>query len=438
MATKKIINIKSNSQDLSVHSSEFVEDIILKKPGFLIQWGLYIVLFILIAVVLASWFIKYPEVITGRATIIARNTPKEIMSRQEGRLQNLFFNNGDTIKQNDIIGFIESTANPKLVLELDKKLSYLLKSIKNNKPVSFTNFILGGLDSLGELQIDCQQFLTAFQQYSDYTNNGYFIKKKAVLEGDLAYLKRNRTFIEDQKRLLEEDFRLSQESYSINQKLLKDRVISKQDDRNEQSRLLNKQLTIPQINASLLSNDTQQREKQKEIDELIHAISQQKILFQSNVLTFLSKVENWIKNYILLSPIDGQLNFVFPLQKNSFLPANKLLGFVNPLVSPEYYAILNLPQYNFAKIKTMQRVQLRFDAYPYTEYGFVNGQLNFISEFATDSGFSADIILPLGLITDQNKAIQYRNGLTAEARVITKDMRLLNKFYYNLKGSIIK
>jgi HlyD family secretion protein len=353
-------------------------------------------------------------------------------------LQNLFFNNGDTIKQNDIIGFIESTANPKLVLELDKKLSYLLKSIKNNKPVSFTNFILGGLDSLGELQIDCQQFLTAFQQYSDYTNNGYFIKKKAVLEGDLAYLKRNRTFIEDQKRLLEEDFRLSQESYSINQKLLKDRVISKQDDRNEQSRLLNKQLTIPQINASLLSNDTQQREKQKEIDELIHAISQQKILFQSNVLTFLSKVENWIKNYILLSPIDGQLNFVFPLQKNSFLPANKLLGFVNPLVSPEYYAILNLPQYNFAKIKTMQRVQLRFDAYPYTEYGFVNGQLNFISEFATDSGFSADIILPLGLITDQNKAIQYRNGLTAEARVITKDMRLLNKFYYNLKGSIIK
>jgi HlyD family secretion protein len=111
---------------------------------------------------------------------------------------------------------------------------------------------------------------------------------------------------------------------------------------------------------------------------------------------------------------------------------------VNPLVSPEYYAILNLPQYNFAKIKTMQRVQLRFDAYPYTEYGFVNGQLNFISEFATDSGFSADIILPLGLITDQNKAIQYRNGLTAEARVITKDMRLLNKFYYNLKGSIIK
>lgn len=438
MATTKTSNTNRNSPDLSVHPTEVVENIILKKPGFLIQWGLYIVFFVLISVLSVSWFIQYPDIITGRATIIARNTPKEILCRREGRLQNLFFKNGDTVKQNDIIGFIESTANPDLILELNKKLTLLLKNLKNNKPVSFTNFILGGLDGLGELQADCQQFLTAFQQYSDYTNDGYFVKRKGVLEGDLAYLQLNTMIIEEQKKLLEEDLKLTRESYDSYEKLFKDRVISKQDYRNEQSRLLSKELTIKQINASLLSNEIQQRGKQKEIAELIHTISQQEILFKSFIQTFQSKVENWIKNYILVSPIDGQLNFVFPLQKNSFLTANKLLGFVNPLSSPEYYAILNLPQYNFAKIKTMQRVQLRFDAYPYTEFGFVNGQLNFISEFATDSGFSTDIILPLGLVTDQNKAIQYRNGLTAEARVITKEMRLLNRFYYSLKGKLIK
>jgi HlyD family secretion protein len=438
MAVAKKSNGKSYSPDLPLNSSGVVEDVILKKPGFIIQWGLYLIFLVLIAVVSASWFIQYPEVITGRATIIARNTPKEIICRQEGRLQNLFFKNGDTVKQNDIIGFIETTAIPEMVLDLNQKLSLILKNLKNNKPVHFTEFISGGFDGLGELQAECQQFSTAFQQYSDYTNDGYFIKKKGVLEGDLAFLQRNRAITEEQKSLLEKDYKLSQESYAINEKLLKDKVISKQDDRNEQSRLLSKQLTIPQINGSLLSNETQQREKQKEIADLIHTISQQKILFQSFTQTFQSKVENWIKNYVLISPVDGQINFVFPLQKNSFLSANKLLGFVNPLMPADYYAVVNLPQYNFAKIKTKQRVQLRFDAYPYTEFGYVNGQLNFISEFATDSGFFADIILPLGLITDQNKAIQYRNGLTAEARVITKDMRLLDRFYYNIKGKVIK
>jgi HlyD family secretion protein len=80
-----------------------------------------------------------------------------------------------------------------------------------------------------------------------------------------------------------------------------------------------------------------------------------------------------------------------------------------------------------------QLVQLRFDAYPYAEFGIVNGKLDYITGFATDSGFLAHIQLPNGLFTNQHKEILYRNGLKAEARIITKDMRLPERLFNNIR-----
>jgi HlyD family secretion protein len=231
------------------------------------------------------------------------------------------------------------------------------------------------------------------------------------------------------------DLHLSEESYQANESLLKSKVISKQDDRNEQSKLLGKQLSIPQVNASLLNNETQQRDKTKEIDELEHTISQQKIIFQQSVQTLQSLVNDWIKKYVLLSPVTGKLSYIVPIQENQFLKAGKLLGFVNP-PDTKFYAEVNLPQNNFGKTDTGQQVQLRFDAYPYQEFGYVKGRLGYITDFATDSGFLAHIQLPNGLFTNQRKTLHYRDGLKAEAQIITKDMRLMQRFYNNVVGAV--
>jgi HlyD family secretion protein len=256
-----------------------------------------------------------------------------------------------------------------------------------------------------------------------------------VLLGDLAFLQKTQENMLQQKLLMQKDLQLSEESFAANEKLVKEKVLSRQDERNEQSKLLGKQLTIPQINASLLSNETQQREKTKEIQELEHTIAQQKIAFQQQVMTLQSTVQDWMKRYIITAPITGTINYLFPLQENNYFPGNKLLGYINP-VAADYYAEANLPQSNFGKVKKGQRVQLRVDAYPYAEFGFVNGQLDFITGFATDSGFLAHIQLPAGLLTSQHKEILYHNGLKAEARIVTKDMRLPERLLYNIRALV--
>ena len=238
-----------------------------------------------------------------------------------------------------------------------------------------------------------------------------------------------------QKNLTRQDEDSSQKSLAMNKILYDEKVISAEEFRAAQSKHLNKQMAMPQMNANLLSNQNQQRDKIKEIEQLNHDVGQQRIIFEQALQTFKSSVDDWVKKYVLLAPTEGTLIFTAPLQQNKFLAQGKLIGYVNP---PEnkYYLEMNLPQNNLGKVDTGMKVQLRFDAYPYQELGFVKGQLDYLSPIASDSGFLATVRLTNGLTTNLGNHLQYKNGLKAKALVITKDMRLLERIYYSIVKSL--
>ena len=91
-----------------------------------------------------------------------------------------------------------------------------------------------------------------------------------------------------------------------------------------------------------------------------------------------------------------------------------------------------IPQYNFGKVKTGQIVQLRFQAYPFEQFGMVIGNIDYISQIPTDSGYLARVVLPNGLHTTYKKSLHYQNGLHAQASIITQKMRLLERFYFDM------
>lgn len=196
-----------------------------------------------------------------------------------------------------------------------------------------------------------------------------------------------------------------------------------------------KQLAIPQINEAIVGNETQQNEKRKEIMELENTIAQQASVFQQALNTFKSEIDEWKKKYLLVAPVNGKISFVGFLQENQQLKAGQTVCFINSGNS-EYFAETFIPQENFGKVKKGEKVLLKFPSYPSQEFGSVTGELDFISAIPTDSGYIAKIILPSGLKTNYNKEIQYREGLTANADIITRNMRLIERLYYNLRKDV--
>ena len=415
--------------------SEMVQELVSNKPGLLIRYGTMIFFFVLIFLFVACWFIQYPDIVAAKARLTSINTPKEVITKTSGKLIKLFAKEGDQASIGGVLGYMESTANHADVISLSETINVLQTSTEKNNFEQLPQYINLPYQNLGELQQSYQTFLQAFIVFRNYIANGFYIKKKTMLTKDFHFLQKMHSNSLQQKNLNEEDIDLSQKTFDANQTLSDDKVISAFDYRNEKSKLINKKLTLPQINAAIISNEAQQNEKQKKIAELENQITQQKSIFIQSLYTLKSQVDEWKKTYLLTAPTDGTIAFATFLQENQQLQANQVICFVNP-GNAEYYAAIYVPQSNFGKIKLGQDVLLKFPSYPFQEYGAVKGKIEFISNITTDSGYLARVILPNGLNTAYKRQVQFREGLIAQGEIITKNMRLLQRFYYNIVNQV--
>jgi len=420
-----------SSQNINIIRSEAVNEIISNKPSFLVRFGIMFFFLILCLVGVACWFIKYPDIIQASSKLTSINPPKPIITITNGKLIKLSVRENEAVKSNQILGYIESTAKHSEVLKLSANIDTIQSLLENNKAEQIQNQLSKSSPQLGELQSSFQTFSIAYLTFKNYLSNGFYSHKKNMLATDMANLKKLHNNLAQQKELNEQDLTLSQKTFDANQSLKDDNVISAFDYRNEKSKLINKKLTLPQITNAIISNDASQNEKQKEIAELENTIAQQKSIFQQALNTFKSQVEDWKKKYLLIAPIDGKVAFATFIEENQQLQVNQTICYINPENS-QYYAQIVIPQSNFGKVAIGQNVLLKFPSYPFQEYGSVKGKIEFISHIPTDSGYLAKVVLTDGLNTNYKKQIQYRDGLLAQGEIITKDMRLLQRFYFNI------
>ena len=412
-------------------SDEPVREILGKVPSWLVRWGNMLILLFFISLIAIANLIKFPESILTSTTILSVNAPKPVVSNAGGKLVWLDAREGRHVAKGALLGFMESVGKHRQVLDLYERLNQL-KSDLNEGEVNKAKWLdLRSYRDLGELQQDFQVFSQACIAYRNYLAGGLYPQKRAMLKADLAHLALLNENLKKQKSLLEQDFVLSQQTFNMSETLMEEKLISESELRNEKSRLLGKKLTLPQVEASMIANETLQNEKRKEILELDDAISKQTQLFQEALDLFRGQTEEWMKKYILTAPVDGIVAFNSFIQVNQQIQPDQLICYINPGDS-HYFAEAYIPQDNFGKIAIGQEVLLRFPSYPYQEYGLVRGKIEFISHIGTEQGYLSKIALPDNLSTTADKKIQYREGLTANAEIITKDMNLIERFYYTI------
>lgn len=90
---------------------------------------------------------------------------------------------------------------------------------------------------------------------------------------------------------------------------------------------------------------------------------------------------------------------------------------------------------NYAgKVKTGQRVNLKFVSYPYLEYGTVKGVVSKISLVPTSDFYELEVNLPDQLVSTYGKKFEFKQELKGTAEIITEDQRLLDRILHPAKS----
>ncbi|MGJ1411951.1 HlyD family efflux transporter periplasmic adaptor subunit [Sphingobacterium thalpophilum] len=421
---------KSNLMQEDLHSED-LQEIIAKPPSWLLKWGISLILGTVILILGLSMFIRFPEMVTSSLKFNSINAPKVVMSRNNGTLVKILVKDGDWVKPGTELAYLESTADHSQVTMLIERLQNLKRKETDN--YNLETLVAPNKLSLGELQGGYQNFYLAYLNYRAASDDGIYQKRKGVLEQERINLARQYEKVSQSFKLQHQQLKLAEEEFEKYQLLAQKKIISPSELSQKESLLLAKRQTIPQMENNLIAYEGNILSKKRELSDLSNQINEERKKFVQALNSFLSEAETWKRQYILTSPVNGKLIYGSFIQENQPVKVDQPLFYVNPN-NDQYYGELLLPQVVSAKVKNGQKVLIKVRSYPYQDYGYLNGKIDYISDIPMqDSVFFAKVSLIRSL---KDSLIILKPGIYGDAEIITEDKSIFKRIWDNLTKNL--
>ena len=98
---------------------------------------------------------------------------------------------------------------------------------------------------------------------------------------------------------------------------------------------------------------------------------------------------------------------------------------------------INLPAKGAGKVAVGQKVNIRFENFPYMEYGIIKGQVKSISPIPNNENYIVEVHIPQEMKTNYNIPLKFTPEMKGSAQIITEDLRLIQRFF-NPAKSLLK
>ncbi len=271
--------------------------------------------------------------------------------------------------------------------------------------------------SLASSQREEQRYYQLWQEGVIPETN--FLEKQEIAKDKQKIYEQSQSDIQQAKlRLVEQ-----QSSY---QRIFKQ---GKADIRQAQLRLNEQERSYQTLTRSgklaLLKIEEQQKNLQTEITTLKAEIAQTKRQIESLNIQLAQRE--------LKAPVSGTV-FQLPIQKaGAVVQPGTMIAEIAPIGSP-FVIRAQMGTNESGSLRKGLPVKVKFDAYPFQDYGVIEGELIDISPTTTEvdtangklAAYNLEIALKQNCIKSSNKCILFRPGDTATAEVIVRQRRIID------------
>lgn len=419
--------------------SEEVQEILSYVPHWMIRWGNTLFFILIIMLLFISWFIKYPDVINAEVIVTTQIPPQKEYARVSGKIDTFFISNNENVVKNQPLALIENTANYADV--------FLLKSIIDtiNIQKDAFNFPIDNLPILfiGHIESSYELFENNYIKYILNKDLNPYSYEEDANKTSTSELKRRLYNLQAQKELNKKELSFKKKDLERSKSLFDKGVISEKDYELKQLDYLQSERSFKNMNSSIsqlresISNN-KKTTKGTEIAKLREEMTLLKNVIQS-FIQLKKSVKDWEMKYLLISEINGKVSFLNYWSENQTVNQGDLVFTIIPKKNSEYIAKLKTPPQNLGKVKIGQVVNIKLDNYPDYEFGVLKGRIKSVSEITNKEGFyTIDVTLPKKLITSYNKDIIFKQEMRGTAEIITEDLRLIERFFYQLRSAFTK
>ena len=115
-------------QDDRLYSDE-AQEVLSKILSWIIRWGVSVIFIIFAGIIIGSYFIKFPQVLTAPITITTTNPPSDLIAKLNGRIDSILCEEGDIVAVGDVIAYLSTTADYNDIIYIEEELESLNDTI---------------------------------------------------------------------------------------------------------------------------------------------------------------------------------------------------------------------------------------------------------------------------------------------------------------------
>jgi len=405
-------------------------------PRSTVRWGTAIVTIVILLILVLSWIIKYPNIIRAEALITTEKPPANIVARVSGNIKHLFVSDAEKVSPGSILGVMETTASYESVQWLSSILDTVRPEDISSAYEQVGN-VLTGNPVLGEIQDQYSSFRKICYDYINHIEIDYYGKKIEAVNEEIKSIEDYIRQLKSKENLTVSTLEVERTKYLRDSLLNKQNVLPDAELENSKQKYYSLKIELVQVVLEAASKRIDLASKKQELQDLTAAREEERQKYISEVNDELMKLKArldwWIQNYLLVSPIDGNVTFTRYWSENQSVKEGETVMTVVPQGENEIIARIRIPMAGSGKVKEGQDVNIQLEGYPYLEYGMVQGIIESRSLVPDEDLYILDVNLPQGLSTFYGKQLQFSQNMAGRAEIITEDMRLIERLIYPFK-----
>lgn len=406
---------------------EHVQEILATPPNWLVSWGTTVVFGAMALLIAVAWWVQYPDLVNAPIILTTPQPPVQVISPTAGNLTKLLVKENQLVKSGQRLAIIKSLANPEDVFKLEQ----FLMPLHYLHPDTLLQLQLPKNPQLGELQAIYSDFVQYLENYQLYLEQQTELKQIPFLQQEISYLNELNLGLIQKDSTFQTEIKLAQQNYARQKEALDIGGIVAEKVEQIETQILQYKRQRQDIKLAILNNHIRVNELNNKIANIRQRTEEaskgQYILAKESLKRLKSELQQWLENYVLIAPIKGQIAFYQYWSEQQYILANTEVFTILPEIK-EVTGKIFLPVLGSGKVEVGQKVNIKLSAFPYREYGIIEGRVEQISLVSKESTLMVNIKLPNGLKSSYKKELPFRQQMQGSAEIITKNRRLLERF----------
>ncbi len=417
--------------------SEEVEDILGRVPGWITRNGIILLFLVLIFLLIGSWTFRVPDVKEATVSVTSIQPPAAVEARSDGKIEELRVADNERVEEGAILAVIENPSDAVDVLALKKELS----KIKPLSPIQLDlDLPVNGKSDLGPVQTSYAAFYKNYRDYAAFLELDYHNRKIELLKNELNQYSDYSINLNTRALILKEEYLLAEKQFGRDSSLFLENVVSESNLETSKSEMLSKRNSWQELISLKAQNDINTAKIEAQVLEM--ELKKQEMNTQltnsmeESLNNLKSSIASWEKNYLIIAPVSGHVTFNNYWSENQNVRAGEKVMTIIPEEAGNLLGKIKLPLKGAGEVKEGQPVNIRFENYPYLEYGMVKGIVSNVSKVHDGEFYTVELDLPDGLTTYYGIEIGFNQHMQGSAEILTDNMRLLQRIFNPMKNAI--